>query len=81
MRLVPSEYTDSVKTVGKGTEYGVHDTFREGFRSVRSEITNNHPLEGRLSRVRQDNKVERHQRDSQRRHDGTVFWLPLASQI
>ncbi|KAI8824150.1 proteasome maturation factor UMP1 [Fimicolochytrium jonesii] len=32
-------------SVGRDTEYGVHDTFRQGFRSVRSEIVPQHPLE------------------------------------
>ncbi|TPX72947.1 hypothetical protein SpCBS45565_g00354 [Spizellomyces sp. 'palustris'] len=33
------------KEVGRNTAYGVHDTLREGFRTVRSEIIPKHPVE------------------------------------
>ncbi|KAJ3179753.1 hypothetical protein HDU85_004754 [Gaertneriomyces sp. JEL0708] len=33
------------KEVGRGTEFGVHDTLREGFRSVRSEVMPRHPID------------------------------------
>ncbi|KAJ3079757.1 hypothetical protein HK102_003531 [Quaeritorhiza haematococci] len=37
-----------VTAVGTGTEFGVHDTLREGFRTVRSEVIRGHPLEAHL---------------------------------
>jgi hypothetical protein len=39
------------KTSGEQTEFGVNDSFREGLRSISSEITNKHPLESHLEKV------------------------------
>jgi hypothetical protein len=39
------------KSLGQGTEYGVHDTMRYGLRCVKGEVTGAHPLEGVLSQV------------------------------
>ncbi|KAI9101386.1 proteasome maturation factor UMP1-domain-containing protein [Phlyctochytrium arcticum] len=49
LRLVPamgiSTLNEQTKEVGRGTEYGVHDTMREGLRTVRSEMVPKHPVE------------------------------------
>ncbi|KAL2916303.1 hypothetical protein HK105_204059 [Polyrhizophydium stewartii] len=34
--------------MGKGTEYGTHDTLRDGLRTVRSMTAKGHPLESHL---------------------------------
>ncbi|KAI8908943.1 proteasome maturation factor UMP1-domain-containing protein [Gorgonomyces haynaldii] len=47
LRIVPESLPKGRKQVGSG-EYGVHDTLREGFKSVRSEIVAGHELEHRL---------------------------------
>ena len=59
-RIIPSS-SSSGKTpatlhggdvsVGDESTYGVHDTMREGIRSVRSEVIQGHPLENHLSQV------------------------------
>ncbi|KAI9146114.1 proteasome maturation factor UMP1-domain-containing protein [Paraphysoderma sedebokerense] len=50
LKLVPSALPDSVeKTVdAPHAEYGVHDSFRYGLRSVKKEIHVTHPLEMNL---------------------------------
>ncbi|KAJ3194476.1 hypothetical protein HK101_002635 [Irineochytrium annulatum] len=46
---IQPEQAGKVASVGDHTTYGVHDTFREGPRTVRSEIIAGHPLEHRLA--------------------------------
>ncbi|KAJ3255981.1 Pre-mRNA-splicing factor [Boothiomyces macroporosus] len=48
LKIVPEAIPEKVAQVG-GSEYGVHDTFRNGFRGITNEITNKHPLETRLA--------------------------------
>ncbi|KAI8901595.1 proteasome maturation factor UMP1-domain-containing protein [Globomyces pollinis-pini] len=49
LRLLPDSSQLTSKQAGSNTEFGVHDTFRDGFRSVATEITKKHPLEGHLA--------------------------------
>eukprot|EP00842_Homolaphlyctis_polyrhiza_P005243 jgi/Hompol1/571/HPOL_002554-RA len=50
LRIVPpSVPSQAPKHMASSTsEFGVHDTFREGFRSLRGETTLGHPLETHL---------------------------------
>lgn len=49
-KLVPSTEIE-IKKVGKNTEFGTNDTFRNGLRSVKNEIEGRHPLEARIKKV------------------------------
>ncbi|KAJ3019924.1 hypothetical protein HKX48_001568 [Thoreauomyces humboldtii] len=48
MRLLPtrqSSTTNSIAEAGRGTEYGVHDTLRQGLKSIRGEVVARHPVD------------------------------------
>ncbi|TPX34069.1 hypothetical protein SmJEL517_g03250 [Synchytrium microbalum] len=48
-RIVPSSNSsDLTVSSGKDTSLGVHDTFRYGLNSVKSQVTAGHPLESHL---------------------------------
>ncbi|KAI9252137.1 proteasome maturation factor UMP1-domain-containing protein [Sporodiniella umbellata] len=51
LRIVPDAYPETVKSTlnTTHTEYGGHDAFRYGTRSIKTEVLPNHPLESRLS--------------------------------
>ncbi|KAJ3037215.1 hypothetical protein HDV00_001847 [Rhizophlyctis rosea] len=52
LRLFPSTAQAPSKTVGaSNAEYGVHDTLRDGIRTVRSEIIPGHPIENSVGKV------------------------------
>ncbi|KAG1536446.1 hypothetical protein G6F46_004133 [Rhizopus delemar] len=51
LRIVPDSYPETVKSTLNTThsEYGGHDTFRYGTRSIKNEVLPKHPLESRLN--------------------------------
>ncbi|KAJ3302186.1 hypothetical protein HDU76_005561 [Blyttiomyces sp. JEL0837] len=49
-RVLPKAACPQLATSGDGTNYGVHDTMRNGLRTIRSEVTGAHPLENHLSK-------------------------------
>ncbi|KAI8907722.1 hypothetical protein PhCBS80983_g02874 [Powellomyces hirtus] len=55
LRLVPSTQPSraNIAEVGRGTEYGVHDTLRQGLKSVSSELMPRHPVENIESQWKQ----------------------------
>lgn len=55
LRIVPDSFPENVKSTLNTThsEYGGHDTFRYGTRSIKNEVLPKHPLESRLHQVKQ----------------------------
>ncbi|KAI8592147.1 proteasome maturation factor UMP1-domain-containing protein [Geranomyces variabilis] len=55
LRLIPATQPSraTVAVVGRDTEYGVHDSMREGIRSVASEVIARHPVENIESQWKQ----------------------------
>ncbi|KAI8987426.1 proteasome maturation factor UMP1-domain-containing protein [Mycotypha africana] len=50
LRIVPDSHIESVSTSDSShKEFGVHDTLRNGIRSIKTEVLPGHPLENRLS--------------------------------
>lgn len=60
MLLVPDSKPNGGQiSMGQDNEYGVHDTMREGMKSVRSHIISGHPLQHILSKVTSIYTIER----------------------
>jgi hypothetical protein len=52
MRLIPDTKANiKTEALGQSSNYGVHDTFRDGIQTVRGNIIGGHPLETHLTMV------------------------------
>mgnify|MGYP003331391633 CR=1 FL=1 len=50
-RLVPEQAKPHTQAPGGSNAFEMHDTFRHGFRSVRADVIQGHPLENTVKNV------------------------------
>jgi len=49
--MIPTSIEHGVQSVGDKDQYGVHDTLREGIKSVSKDVTSDKQLQTRIANV------------------------------